>query len=100
MKGTKKKPRQISKKNAGNRSFAQGKYDEAVHYYSEAIEIFPDNHVLYSNRSAAYMQLKNWDKALEDAEKCIQLDSDFPKGHFRKGQILMEIKKKTKLSPL
>jgi len=40
------------------------------------------------------MQLKNWEKALEDAEKCIQLDSDFPKGHFRKGQILMEINKK------
>jgi len=82
------------KKNAGNRAFAQGKYDVAVQCYTEAIEILSDNHVLYSNRSAAYMQLKNWEKALEDAEKCIQLDSDFPKGHFRKGQILMEINKK------
>jgi len=50
--------------------------------------------VLYSNRSAAYMELKNWDKALPDAEKCIELDPNFPKGHFKKGQILMEIKKK------
>jgi len=49
---------------------------------------------LYSNRSAAYTQLKDLDKALLDAEKCIELSSDFPKGHFRKGQILMEQNKK------
>jgi len=82
------------KKTAGNRAFTQGKYDQAIQHYSEAIEILPENHVLYSNRSAAYMQIKDWDKALLDAEKCISLDSHFPKGHFRKGQIMMELNKK------
>jgi len=46
---------------------------------------------LYSNRCAAYQEQKDWDKALEDAEKCIQLDASFPKGHFRKGQILAKL---------
>jgi len=82
------------KKNAGNRAFTQGKYEQSIQHYTEAIQLLPDSHVLYSNRSAAYFQLKNWDKALEDAEKCISLDSQFPKGHFRKGQILMELNKK------
>jgi len=82
------------KKNAGNRAFTQGKFDIAIQHYTEAINILPENHILYSNRSAAYTQLKDLDKALLDAEKCIELSSDFPKGHFRKGQILMEQNKK------
>jgi len=82
------------KKNAGNRAFTQGKFEQAIQHYTEAIQLLPDSHVLYSNRSAAYIQIKNLDKALEDVEKCISLDSHFPKGHFRKGQILMELNKK------
>lgn len=40
------------------------------------------------------MLTKEWDKALEDANKCIELQSDFVKGHFRKGLILLELSKK------
>jgi hypothetical protein len=82
------------KKNAGNRAFTQGKFDQALKFYSEAIEIWPENHILYSNRSATYLQLKTYDKALEDAEQCILLAKDFPKGYFRKAQILMDLNRK------
>jgi len=82
------------KKTAGNRAFTQGKFEQAEKFYTEAIEIWPENHILYSNRSATFLQLKNHDKALEDAEKCILLAKDFPKGYFRKAQILMEINRK------
>jgi tetratricopeptide (TPR) repeat protein len=40
------------------------------------------------------MLLKEWEKALEDANKCIELQSDFVKGHFRKGCILIELNRK------
>jgi tetratricopeptide (TPR) repeat protein len=82
------------KKNAGNRAFTQGKFDQAIKFYTEAIEIWPENHLLYSNRSATYIQLKTLDKALEDAEQCIHLAKDFPKGYFRKAQIFLDLNRK------
>lgn len=36
---------------------------------SQAIELDPTNHVLFSNRSAAYGGAKNYDAALTDAEE-------------------------------
>jgi len=52
------------------------------------------SHLLYGNRCMAYMQIKEWEKALEDANKSIELSADYVKGHFRKGVSLTELKKK------
>lgn len=56
--------------------------------FSQAIEIEPTNHVLYSNRSGAYASLKNFDKALEDANKTTEIKPDWAKGWGRKGAAL------------
>ena len=56
--------------------------------FTKAIEIEPSNHVLYSNRSGAYASLKNFDKALEDAEKTTEIKPDWAKGWGRKGTAL------------
>jgi stress-induced-phosphoprotein 1 len=37
------------------------------------------NHVLYSNRSAAYASMRDYQHALEDAEKTVQLKPDWAK---------------------
>ena len=42
-------------KNTGNDAFKRGDHEEAVRLYTAALEVDPDNHVLYSNRSAAYL---------------------------------------------
>ncbi|RXK38934.1 stress-induced-phosphoprotein 1 [Tremella mesenterica] len=71
-----------------NKAFAAKDYPTAVKLYSDAIALDPDSHVLYSNRSAAKSGSKDYQGALEDAEKCIQLAPSFGKGHARKGAAL------------
>ncbi|KAL8834449.1 MAG: hypothetical protein Q9170_003745 [Blastenia crenularia] len=56
--------------------------------FSQAIELDPTNHVLYSNRSGAYASLKDFDKALEDASKTTEIKPDWAKGWGRKGAAL------------
>jgi len=80
-------------KNKGNAEYSKGNNEEAIKLYSKAIECDPSNHVLYSNRSAAYFALYQWNKALEDAEKCISAKPDWGKGYFRKGSVLVELKR-------
>lgn len=53
----------------GNKAFSAKNYDLAIDIFSQAIELDPSNHVLYSNRSAAKAGKKQWDAALEDAEQ-------------------------------
>lgn len=58
----------------GNKSFASKDYKSAIDLYSQAIQAAKDPkadalHVLYSNRSACHSGLKDWDAALQDAEK-------------------------------
>jgi len=58
---------------------AAGNFEEAIKHYSEAIALDPSNHVLFSNRSAAYAKQGNYQDALEDAEKTISIKPDWPK---------------------
>lgn len=66
-------------KEKGNTSLNEGKFDEAIRYYSEAIKLDPKNHVLYSNRSAAYCKSNKFTEALADAEKTVALKPDWAK---------------------
>ena len=71
----------------GNELFKQQKYPEAVERYTEAIKRDPEDHRVYSNRAACYTKLTAFNEALKDAEKCIALKPDFPKGYTRKGHV-------------
>ncbi|XP_077976542.1 stress-induced-phosphoprotein 1-like isoform X2 [Styela clava] len=55
---------------------------------NKGIEIDKDNHILYSNRSAAYAKDEKYSEALTDAEKVIELQPKWPKGYSRKGSAL------------
>lgn len=56
--------------------------------FTEAIEIDPKNHILYSNRSAAYASKKDYQNALADAEQVTTIKPDWAKGWGRKGAAL------------
>ncbi|UZJ53852.1 hypothetical protein CBS101457_003172 [Exobasidium rhododendri] len=76
----------------GNAAFAAKSYNTAIEHYTEAIAAAKGEedavHVLYSNRSACYSGLKQWNKALEDAESTIKANPSFAKGYGRKGGAL------------
>eukprot|EP00668_Euglena_longa_P001084 GGOE01001295.1.p1 GENE.GGOE01001295.1~~GGOE01001295.1.p1 ORF type:complete len:569 (+),score=156.11 GGOE01001295.1:49-1707(+) len=72
----------------GNSAFQAGKNDEAVEWFTKAIEIDGNNHILFSNRSAAYCAAGKYSKALEDAIKTTELKPDWAKGWSRKGAAL------------
>lgn len=65
-----------------------GKLTKHSEKFTKAIEIEPENHVLYSNRSGAYASKKEFHKALEDANKTTEIKSDWAKGWGRKGAAL------------
>ncbi|XP_058104591.1 hsp70-Hsp90 organizing protein 3-like [Magnolia sinica] len=69
----------------GNAAFSAGRFEEAIRFFSEAIDLAPTNHVLYSNRSAAYASLQRYSDALADAKKTVDLKPDWSKGYSRLG---------------
>eukprot|EP00903_Cladosiphon_okamuranus_P005515 g5494.t2 len=70
-------------KSAGNAFFKNGDYRNAIAKYSDAIAADPTNHTYWSNRSASYAGLNEWEEAARDAAECIKVNKNFVKGYFR-----------------
>lgn len=66
-------------KELGNQAYQAGEYQQAVDYYTGGIEQDPTHAVLFSNRSAAFLNLGEYDKAKRDADMCIELDPKWSK---------------------
>lgn len=82
-----------SLKDEANVAFQKGDIDQSIALYTQAVEIDPDNHVLYSNRSAAYMKTDSKSKALKDAERCVELAPEWAKGYNRLGVAQQSLKR-------
>ncbi|MFA7444666.1 MAG: tetratricopeptide repeat protein [Flavobacteriaceae bacterium] len=63
----------------GNGHVLNYMYDVAVHEFTKAIELLPDNPVLYYSRGEAYFNLQQYDLAIQDLNKALELKTeDFP----------------------
>ncbi len=60
-------------------SVEEGDFVAAIDRFTEAITLNRNNYQLFSQRSAAYARIKKYSKALEDAQRCYELKSDWPK---------------------
>lgn len=63
----------------GNAAFQNGDFHAAVQHFTNAIQLSPQDHLLYSNRSGAFASLKDFENALKDAETCVKLKPDWAK---------------------
>lgn len=77
-----------SAKNEGNALLGKGDHAGAVAKYSDAIKLNPNHAIYFANRAAAYVNLREYKKAIADCESSIFLDPAYPKSHYRLGQSL------------
>jgi tetratricopeptide (TPR) repeat protein len=71
-------------KNQGNDKFRNKDYLGAIQSYSEAIKTF-NNAIYYCNRGIAYSKIDKHNEAIEDYNKCIELDPKYIKAYDRLG---------------
>jgi len=77
----------------GNEAFKAQNFKEAIEHFTEAIKHDPSDHVFFSNRSACFASLEQYEKAYEDGAQCVTLKPEWPKGYTRKGLAEFFLKK-------
>ena len=76
-------------KTRANALVAASDHAGALLLLNRAIKMQPgDLHLYYSNRSLCAVSLQKYELAIEDANKCIALKADWPKGYSRLGAAL------------
>lgn len=66
-------------KTKGNECVKDDKFIEAVLHYTQAIKMDPNNYVLYSNRSFAFLKLDQHYLSLQDANETVRLQPQWAK---------------------
>lgn len=77
----------------GNKAMSGKDYGAAIAAYTKAIKLDATSPVYFSNRAAAYSQAGAHDRAVEDAEAALALDSKFSKAYSRMGHALFSLGK-------
>ncbi|KAJ8281735.1 hypothetical protein COCON_G00042540 [Conger conger] len=83
----------VELRHEGNRLYAEKKLEAALEKYNEAIQKAPRDHLLFRNRSQINSALRKSEDALSDAEMACKLQPHWLKGHLRKAQALLLLKK-------
>ncbi|XP_033832354.1 serine/threonine-protein phosphatase 5 [Periophthalmus magnuspinnatus] len=80
-------------KEKANKYFKEKDYENAIKYYTEALELNPSNAIYYSNRSLAYLRTECYGYALADATKALEIDKNYIKGYYRRATSNMALGK-------
>ncbi|GLT42386.1 hypothetical protein SLA2020_163880 [Shorea laevis] len=88
----KKKEQFLFSKSKGTEAYNIKDYFGAMQWYTEAINFEPTDASAWSNRSLCWAHMDDGDSALLDAEECIELKPNWPKGYYRAGaaEMLLE----------
>ena len=77
----------------GNDLAGHEQYPIAIEKFTSAIFYNPKEYRYYGNRSLCYERLGDFEIALADADKAIDLRPDWPKGYFRRARALRSLKR-------
>uniref|UniRef100_A0A8C1NHH6 Protein unc-45 homolog B n=1 Tax=Cyprinus carpio TaxID=7962 RepID=A0A8C1NHH6_CYPCA len=83
-------------KEEGNKHFQAGEIDKAIECYTKAIKSCKDKKalaVIYRNRSACFLKKENYNNAVSDASKAIDVDAADIKALYRRCQALEKLGK-------
>jgi len=75
----------------GNKLFSVRKFDDAIQCYSKAIIKNPSVPLYFTNRALTYIKLHQWELAVQDCRRAIDLEATNVKGQFFLGQALLEL---------
>ncbi|KFV65528.1 Sperm-associated antigen 1, partial [Dryobates pubescens] len=77
-------------KEKGNEAFATGDYVEAVTYYARSISVIPTA-AAYNNKAQAEIKLQDWDSALKDCEKVLDMEPHNIKALMRHATVCSQL---------
>uniref|UniRef100_A0A8C1WN56 Protein unc-45 homolog B n=1 Tax=Cyprinus carpio TaxID=7962 RepID=A0A8C1WN56_CYPCA len=86
----------VQLKEEGNKHFQAGEIDKAIECYTKAIKSCKDKKalaVIYRNRSACFLKKENYNNAVSDASKAIDVDAADIKALYRRCQALEKLGK-------
>ena len=61
-----------AKKNEGNEAYKNKKFEDALALYGEAIALDETDLTYYTNKAAVYLEMKEFDKCLEECDRAIE----------------------------
>lgn len=74
----------------------EGKYTEAVEYYTKYIKIFPNDAKAYNYRGLAYQDKKDYDKAISDYTQSIKIDPKYVPAYANRGECYFKMENNEK----
>ena len=89
----KEKPDAFSAKWLGSINLNKGNIDEAIKYLSASIMYDNSDAQTYFNLAGAYIQKQDYDNALQEIDKCLEIKPDFPNAKKIKSQLVEHITK-------
>ena len=78
---------------SGDAKYISEKYDEAIEYYDQALEIEPKNEYVWSSRGAALLKLGMWAKAVDAFDKALNVNPELALAYSGKGLGLTHLKR-------
>ncbi|GFP86247.1 outer envelope protein 64 chloroplastic [Phtheirospermum japonicum] len=72
-------------KEKGNQAFKDKQWQRAIGFYTEAIKLNSSNATYYSNRAAAYLEMRSFHQAEADCTQAVDLDKKNVKAYLRRG---------------
>ncbi|XP_002741398.1 uncharacterized protein LOC100373793 [Saccoglossus kowalevskii] len=82
----------------GNDVFKDGDFSEAIDAYTQALLICPlcykkERSIMYSNKAACHVRTENYEEAISDCSKAIELHSTYVKALLRRAQTYEKLEK-------